>query len=90
VPYSGGTPAQQVTLKETGWSPGNCGTVAAAICPQPTGFAVTYQPGQAVVTITFDPKFPFTYGVYTVWITSTDLCSPGTGCTFPAKIVVNG
>ena len=68
-----------------------CGTrVATGVaCEQPK-LAVTFQPGQATVTLTFGSNSPFTYGTLAVRLTSSDVCSPGTACAAGATITVDG
>lgn len=89
--YSGGTPPQSLAMASTAWSGlSRCGIGTVALpCQEPT-MAVSLQPGQAVVTLTFGAQSPFTYGTLSVRLTSTDLCAPSTACTANATITVNG
>ena len=89
--YSGGTPNQAVTLVPTGWSGvQKCGFGAVpVVCPQPA-FAVAYQPGKAIVTLTYQANYPNTYGTMAVRLSASDICAPGTACTAVATITVNG
>jgi hypothetical protein len=88
--YSGGTPGQQVTLAPTSWTGDlKCGSVAAIPCPQPS-FAVSYGPGQATVTLTYQANYPFTFGTLAVRLTSSDPCGAGASCGADASITVAG
>ena len=87
--YTGGTPSQGVTLARTGWTPGSCGFTAQIPCAEPS-FSVSYGPGQAVVTLTYQANYPGTVGTLAVRLTSSDPCGLGASCIADAAITVNG
>ena len=92
IPYSGGTPGQRLSMASSAWvGARRCGTFTAAaiVCEQPA-LSVTFQPGNAVVTLTYGPNSTFTYGTLTVLLTSADTCGPGAACSASAAITVNG
>jgi hypothetical protein len=87
--YNGGTPNQMVKVAPIAWTGANCGAVAPYPCPEPT-FNVTYQPGNAVIALTYQPNYPATFGTMKLQITSSDFCGPATSCTGTATIQVVG
>ncbi len=81
LPYSGGTPNVQVTLRVGGWAPGQCYGAAPSPCPQPP-ISGSASGGNLTVTIGPVPpnSYPYPIGTFTLSITDLDLCSSGTYC----------
>ena len=87
--YSGGVPGPQPTVAAAGWAPGNCGSTAAAPCPEPT-FGVTYGAGAATIKLTYQANYPATFGTLTVRVTDSNPCGPGVHCSSTAAVTVVG
>lgn len=89
IAYTGGKPGQKVSLAPVGWTPGTCAFANNLPCPEPT-FSALYGAGQVSVTLTYDPKYPSTYGKLAIRLTGSDPCGSGASCTALATIAVNG
>lgn len=79
--------AQNPNPNPTNNNPGQCWSLSATTPPPGYGLS----DGGGVVTVTIPPSLINGYGaIWTLTITSTDLCGPNTRCTSPAGTAVIG